>query len=649
MAAPTLKIPTTKREADRLIRTKYALKWAPMCSSNGMPVAARPDVLIEQEVLKFYDELKKIPGNLLMPWADHFEKFCELIWNNKECGYRFTWNPYAKRMLRESLAHRFLAVSGHASSGKSQFGAIWAVANFLISPEDTRILVTSTSLQESRLRIWGVIERLWSEAEKYFARVSASLNSPPSMPGKLVSSSGKITGFLNGRQNDLVGIALIAGGKGSDADASTKIGFKSQGKLILVADELPLLTHKLYEATSNLLSVDGFQMIATGNFTSAFDPFGMFTEPKNGWSSVTEADMSWETKVGGYCIRFDGEQSPNVLAKREIYPGLLTEKGLQEIKDRNGERSPAFYRMVKSFPCPMGQSQMIYSEPELIGNFADHQGNTPWLRPPTPLAFLDPSFTTGGDSAAATFALIGYAQIAGKTMHILEKIATIDLMKKVNVNLKDQDVNEQLANLFTHECTIRGVALTDRGVDSTGGGDPFATLLATKMGKGFQMVCFGGAASDKPFSTSSSKKGSEEFVNKVSELWYVGKLFVMSGQIRGLDPETILELINRAHDSVGNRKRVEPKDSMKKRTGGRSPDRADSWVGVVEVARRQHKFIPSVKALTLPAQNNWKPDVPTTWFEPPKEDKSKKFRDFFTGDSEFHNKGNIAWGDEDFR
>lgn len=642
MNNPTIKLPTTKKDVDKLYRTKYGLRWNPMCGGNGQPVAQRPDVFIEQECLRFYDVLQKQPGQLLLPWEEHFQKFCDLIWNNKDCVYKFVWNPLAKRMLKEMVAHRFLGISGHASSGKSQMGALWAVANFLIAPDETRVLVTSTSLQESRLRVWGVIERYWGEAEKYFARVAASLNSPPSMPGKLVTSSGKITGFLDGRVNDLVGIALIAGGKGNDGDASTKIGFKSQGKLILVADELPMLTHRLYEATANLLSVDKFQMIATGNFGSSFDPFGMFVEPKAGWSSITEDMFEWETKIGGYCIRFDGEQSPNVLAKKELYPGLLTEKGLQEIRERNGERSPAFYRMVKSFPCPTGQEHMIYSEPEITGNFADHT-DAPWLKRPTPLAFLDPSFSTGGDAAAATFALLGDAQIAGKTITILKKVTTMDLMMKVNAQAKDYDRNEQLADLFIEECDTRGVAIEDRGIDATGSGDSFATILATKMGKGFQMVQFGGAASDRAVSLTDPRPGKERFTNKVSELWYVGKEYVLAGQIRGLDPETILQLINRSFKNIGNRVQVEPKEKMKERTGGRSPDRADSWVGVLEVARRRYKFMSGVRAAARPVKTETTDD----WFDTPKEDKGKKFRDFFSTDVGFHNQGNFAWG-EDF-
>lgn len=638
-----LPLPTTKKDIEKLYRVKYGIRWEPIKAANGQPIAKCPEVMIEQYCLKSYNTLKKqYPDNILMSWEEHFQRFVSLIWDNEHTQYRFTWNPYAKRMLKEAVAHRFLGVSGHASSGKSQFGAIWGLGNFLISPTDTRVLVTSTSLQEAKLRVWGVIEQYWDEAEKYFARVSASLNSPPSMPGKLVASSGKITGFINGKSNDLVGLTLIAGGKGNDGDASTKIGFKSQGKLILVADELPLLTHKLYGATSNLLSVDGFQMIATGNFTSSFDPFGMFVEPKEGWKSVTEDMYEWETRIGGYCIRFDGEQAPNVIAKKELYPNLLTEKGLQEIKERHGEKSPDYYRQIKSFPCPTGQENMIYSEPELIGNFADHRGNTPWLKRPTPIAFIDPAFSENGDSAAAAFALLGDAQIAGKPVTIFELVEVIDLMTKVDAKRKDYDRNEQLADLFINECNLRGVAVEDRGLDSTGAGDPFATILAIKMGRGFQMVPFGGAASDRPVSVTDTRPGKDRFVNKVSELWYVGKEFVISGQIRGLDPETILELINRTYKTIGSRIQAEPKEKMMDRTSGRSPNRGDAWAGALEVARRRYKFTAAARAAIRPV----KAETPDDWFDTPKEEKGKKFRDFFSTDVGFHNEGNFAWGED---
>lgn len=614
-------------------RVKYGIPWKPIMSVKGDPIAPRPDYHIERDILRNYEARRLIPKNQLKSWEEHFKTFVSLIWDGPNTKYRFTWNPYAERILENIRSHRFLGVSGHASSGKSQFGAIWAIANFLIDPEHTKVLVTSTSLQESRMRIWGVIEKYWTEAESYFSQFGGG------MPGKLVTSSGKIVGNMNGKADDLIGLSLIAGGKGNDGDASTKIGFKA-GKLILVADELPLLTHKLYDAATNLLSNDGFQMLATGNLTSVFDPFGLFTEPADGWASITEDDMEWRTKIGGYCIRFDGEKSPNVIAGRELYKGLLTQTGLDEIRAKFGERSPGFYRMVKSFPCPTGAIDTIYSEPELVSRLCG-KGDTPWLRKPTPIAFLDPSFSKGGDAAAASFGLIGDAQINGVTLQVLEKTDTIDLMMRVEAQHKTKDRNEQLADLFIFECEKRGIAIRDRGVDATGGGDPFATILAMKMGHGFQLVSFAGGASDMPVSATDKRKGKDRFGNRVSELWYVGKEFVASGQIRGLDPATMREMCDRTYKELGNKVYVEPKSEMKKRTNGRSPDRADSWVGLIEVARRNYRFTAAAKAKP---QQPAKPK-PFDWFSEIENPRKKDFREHFVVGDGFHSQQQSSWGE----
>jgi hypothetical protein len=619
----------TRHIPEKFKRKKYGITWNPVCDQRGNPQLPMFDARIEIEILRDYDKWARVAGVELMSWEDHFKAFVTLIWARPEVAYKFTWNPYAEEILRQCRQHKFLGVSGHASSGKSQFGAIWAIANFIIDPKKTKVLVTSTSLQESRMRIWGVIEKYWGEAETYFKHFGG-------LPGKLVSSSGKIVGLTNGKQDDLVGIALIAGGKGNDGESS-KIGFKA-GKLILIADELPLLTHKIYDAATNLLANDGFQMIGTGNLTSVFDPFGLFTEPERGWDSVNEDMPGWTTKVGGYCIRFDGERSPNVIAQQTLYPGILTQEGLAAIREKWGSRSPGYYRMVKSFPCPTGAIDTIYSEPELTKNLCSHTG-TPWLQRPVPIAFLDPAFSKGGDAAAASFALLGPAQIGGHTITVLEKTDTIDLMRLVNARHPTKDRNEQLADLFIAECDKRNVAVPDRGLDATGGGDPFATILAMKMGQGFQLISFAGAASDMIVSATDKRKGKDRFANRVSELWYVGKEFVASGQIRGLDPATMLEMCARTYSERGSKVLVEPKDDMKKRTSGRSPDRADSWVGLIEIARRRHKFLAAAKSARIPSA---KPSE-HNWFDDPKP-KKIGFRDDFAGDFNFSGK-NSGWGD----
>ena len=61
-------------------------------------------------------------------------------------------------------------------------------------------------------------------------------------------------------------------------------------------------------------------------------------------------------------------------------------------------------------------------------------------------------------------------------------------------------------------------------MDSTGAGAPFCDVLSNE-GDGFDQilrVSFGGKASDKRVSENSKLIGTELYINRVSELWWVG-------------------------------------------------------------------------------------------------------------------------------
>jgi hypothetical protein len=571
-----------------LWRHRYGVKWPPLCDIKGKPLGPRPDFRIELEVLRDYDKLTE-QGARLGTWEQHFRLFVRSLWGRPDSVRKFLWNPYADKMINRAIQHKFLAVAGHASSGKTEAFAIWALAKFLIGapgpngePYDSRyvkVFVTSTTLAESRQRVWGVIENYWQDLAKLFGGEQY-------LPGKLVSSQGKIVYRDGNTFSDLAGIALIAGGKGQDKDASTKIGFKARN-VILIADELPLLTPQLYAtAKGNLFSNDNFQMIGIGNPTSAFDPFGEFAEPKDGWGSITEDYDEWETKLG-WCVRFDGLKSPNVLAAREVYPGLLTLDKVEAYINMLGRQSPEFYRMVRGFLCPTGVANQVFSEQEIIGSLAMNRVTT-WEEPPELLAFLDPSWTAGGDRAPVTFGRCGVAvdPLTRERKKVVERTETIDLMKRVNAKHESKEVAEQIAEMFIEECKKRNVPVSNMGLDATGGGTPLAAILTMKIGRGFQLVSFAGGASDRRISPVDKRLAKDLYTNKVTELWNVCKELNKNRQIKGLDHDTVLELCGRLYEVTGNGKQcVESKTDMKKRTNGKSPDLADSFVGLVDIAR----------------------------------------------------------------
>ena len=591
MAAPT------QQDMQRTHVAKYGYWWKrlPGVPRESAGYEVLMDIHVERYILGNYDRAKNA-GAKLLPWTEHFKRFVTLIWGRAECMRKFSWNPYACRMLENAHENNYLAVAGHASSGKSEFFALWAICSYLIgathpdhpgkpaSPEHVKVFLTSTTMEESMGRIWGVVEAYWSEACRCFGGEQY-------MNAKLVSSGKKIIhiGHLDNKPNQLAGIVLVAAGKGNDSDAKTKIGFKNRS-VVFIADELPLLTHAIYEhVLANLHTNPHFQFIGIGNFTSAFDPFGVFSEPKDGWASVDENTDEWLMK-DGKCIRFDGEKSPNVIAGREVWAGLLTLDVLLAHRERLGTKSPEYYRMVRSFLSPDGDNHAIYTETEIVSSHSQSKVAT-WITSPRLVAFLDPSFSQGGDEAPLCICRVGtfYNPLMQRNVTCIERIETINLMHGVDASNRETDRNQQLVDAMHKECTERGIAVEDRGVDSTGAGDPFSTLMGITMGRGFQMISFAGAASDKPVSATDRRPGKVRFANRVSELWGVGKELMRAGQIRGLDPDTINQMTARLYALVGKEcMEVESKKVMRKRTNGKSPDRADAFFGCVEIARRRH-------------------------------------------------------------
>lgn len=510
--------------------------------------------------------------------AGHFRNCVDLIWNHPDSNKRFDWHPWAERMLEKSVEWKYLGVAGCASSGKTDFYAVYSIISYLSDPAGTMVLVTSTSLKDSRRRIWGSITEYW-QAMPQECRV-----------GKLVDSHGLIkfvdpeTGVVSERS----GIALIAGDPKKEKEAVGKlIGYK-RGRVILVADELPELSEAILEAAlGNLNSNPEFQLIGIGNPASHYDAFGVFCKPKEGWKSITALDDEWETDYG-WCIRFDGLKAPNVVAREEIYPWMLTEAKIEEGKKNLGENSPSFWRMYRGFWCPTGSEDGCYSEGDII--MFDAQDTVFWKEPPTRVAALDASFSANGDRAVALLGNIG------ETIDGLTVLQTDSEYKELLEDVTKPEVprNFQIAQQFKELCEEEKVTPFNAAVDSTGAGGPFCDILAVVWSADFLRVYFGGVASDRQVAASDERTGKEAFSNRMSEIWMAGKAFLRSGQLKGLPDQACKEMVSRLYKTRKKNDKVvievEPKPEMKARIG-KSPDVADTVFILLDLARERHGIV----------------------------------------------------------
>lgn len=600
-----------KKPLGKFERWKYGRRWEARCIERKtkskiemVPVRSVLDVEIEMQCYLSYNVQMNIrtqkeytiwvPGSLGK--YEHCKRGMEMIWglNTRK---PIVFSPYAERMLKALCSKQFLAIGGHASGGKTYVPAAWGVWNYLCYPINTKVLITSTSLKDSRGRIWGDVEEFWNAAADAYSG---------DVPGKLVSSDGIIRCVIDKDSTDKAGMTLVAGDKREAAKSWNKIkGFK-RARFFFICDEMTDLSENLLSsAEGNLRNNHFFQMVGIGNPTSFYDPLGKMCEPKDGWSSVNESMFEWEGKRA-FVIRFDARNSPNILARKNIYKGLLEYQDYEDAKKALGENSPSFYQMYRGFWCPTGSIESIYTENEIVTYGADRPlgAGWSWKSGFDSCWSLDPSFKHGGDEAIFTIGHVGNDSSTG--FKTFERRETIRIDVDVNNSLpKDEQVVAKVKELL-----VKKYLKVENGAVDVSGAASFGSLLRREIGDGWLAVEFGGKPSDLPASSTDKRPSHDIYDRMVAELWHVGKELMRNGQIRGLDADTVAQMVARTYETRNGKVRVQPKEEMKKITG-KSPDRADSLFLCIFVARKRFGLTSKEKALVaatedqMPAESPW--------------------------------------------
>ena len=505
----------------------------------------------------------------------YFWRLCDELWNKKDLPEPLmVRHPWADEMIKSVIDNKYVAIGGAANSGKSHTMAAWGILNWMADPQNTLILLTSTTLREARKRIWGSVISLLSVIDNF--------------PFKIRDSIGNVAYLTeNGTLIERAGLSLIAAEKSKTREAVGKfIGIK-QKRVFLICDELSELSEAILQAgLSNLSKNQEFNMIGMSNPNSRFDAFGSWSKPLDGWSSINpDLDETWTTKWGGTYIRFDGEKSPNIISGETKYPWLPTEEKISEDRDLLGENSRGYMRMVRAVFFDSDETDAIYNESEI-----DRSGGmdrVSWNNKPIAIAGLDPAFTNGGDRTILYTGLVGYDDNGQYVCELGEAVQIND--DATNKSLpRTYQIVEQVISI----CKKRKISPDNLAVDATGAGAPFCDVLAGQWSDQFLRVSFGGKASDKKVSVSSKKIGHETYMNRVSELWWVGKELLRTRQLFGISTDLAKELVSRKYDMVKSgsfRVKIEPKVDFKARFGA-SPDLADAAFLCLDLARQRHNL-----------------------------------------------------------
>mgnify|MGYP003115000629 FL=1 len=506
----------------------------------------------------------------------YFWRLCDELWNHDELPEPLmVKHPWAESMIQAVIQNKYVSIGGAASSGKSHTMAAWGILNWLAAPRDTLVLLTSTTLREARKRIWGSVISLLTVLE--------------GAPFKIRDSIGNVAYVNeNGTLIEKAGLSLIAAERSKTREAVGKfIGIK-QKNVILIADELSELSTAILQAgLSNLSKNPSFSLVGLSNPASRWDAFGEWSEPAKGWDSIDpNIEDSWKTKWGGLYKRYDGERSPNILAGETVYPWLPTEEKIEEDKALLGQESRGYYRMVRAVFFDSDETDGVYTDAELVKSGA--MGSIEWQGTPTPIAGCDPAFTNGGDRTILYTGYVGYDKSGQFVCQLGEAISLTD-----DATNKAVPRSYQIVQQIKDECKKRKIIPANLGIDSTGAGSPLADILAAEFGDDILRVSFGGKASDKRVSTNSKLIGNELYVNRVTELWFVGKEFCRTKQLFGITNELAQEVVGRKYDMVKGstlRMKLESKPDYKNRLG-KSPDLADAAFICIDVARQRHGLV----------------------------------------------------------
>ncbi len=520
----------------------------------------------------------------------HFQNAIKCLWPEQyadgEKGY--IWSPWSYRRTKAWCDHDFQTWWGPSSSGKSTDAAICALTHWLAAPTKTTVIICSTSMTDLKRRIWREIVRFWSMLK------SVDQSSPGEkreMPPTIYYDAPE--GEIKNEINAIYGIPIP---KGTAEDAVRSALGMHNDYNVLIVDELQLMHPCTVEAYDNLSTGKEAKFLGMGNPTSRLDALGGASEPKAGWNSISPENPEWPTKRG-ITLFFDGYDSPGVTDPIKYF-FLLTQKQINQMLLDPGPDSPRFWTQRRGFVPPEGLTETVLTE-NFINKFNMDKQEIVWRLMPKTCAGLDPAFSSGGDSASYTRADYGFSS---------EGLTQVKLFENEHINLSlsaGEPMAYDLAYKVINKLIRDGITPSQLCIDITGSQSALADIIDVEWAKKVVdtpklksghcvRVSFGGSASDLPFTMVDSTPCSDKFMNKVTELWMMFREYGMSNQIRGLQKEAAIQFCTRLilNSMKGGRVSVEAKKEMKNRTGGKSPDDADSDVCIIHYLRHIAGIIP---------------------------------------------------------
>ncbi len=511
-------------------------------------------------------------------------------------------------VLKSFIDNDITVVMGCKDSSKSMTFAKICVVDYLCFPNETLWMVSTTEGRGSELRIWGYIKEFFNAARERFVVAGNPIDYMKTITTDDIDDEKQ---FARSLRN---GIIVIPCRNSGVSGLGAFIGMKAP-RLRHLGDEISAMGDNFLKAYSNWDGKENFKGLMTGNFMQTDDPLGVASEPKDGWDSWVDngKTQEWDGRFfNAHVIALDGRDSPNFDFTNSTgklrYPYLISQKGLDNLKNTYGENSVDYWTFGVGKPCKNMDIWRVITRDFCIKNKATEDvvwdGSNELIKGYA----LDPAYG-GGDRCVGRPFEIG-KNISGKQILNLGKPEIIP----VDAN-SIEEPEEQIARNVCKRLKDLEIDPSKCFYDSFGKGTlgaSFAKII------GFEVpvpINSGETATDRPVrfdmfveekGNKRLKKCSEHYIKFVTEMWFSVREIVDCQQLRNLDVETIREGQARKfnRDNPSYKIELETKDDFKKRFG-KSPDLFDCLSIACEGARRlgfQIQNIPSRQNSNKPNQ-----------------------------------------------
>lgn len=539
----------------------------------------------------------------------HYKRLMRLLWPN-DAHHR--WSDL---MLEETLKNTITGIMGGKDSSKTYCGLTrFALTDYFCFPHNTLILVSSTDVRGLELRVWGNMKDLFHKAKARY----------PSLPGHLLDSKHLIStdNLIEDGTRDLrkgiVCIPCISSG-GSWQGLGKYVGIKQKRRRLL-GDECQLMKAGYLDALANLNSGTGeghdFKGVFVGNPLGIGDPLDRICEPKNGWGTEGEITKTtvWDNRFeNGRTICLVGTDSPNFDFPQDQppkFPWMINQKSIDSVAAFYGKDSLQYWSQCKGMRKAGLNGRRVVTR-NLCIKFKAME-DVAWKNDQqVKLYAVDAAYgEVGGDRCVGGSAKFG-RDVNGDMIFAMNPHVIIPVKAGTDISPEDQ-----IAEFVRQDCISQSIPADCVFYDATGRGS-LGTAFARIWSPFVNPIEFGGRATNRQVSAelmiidpetqkSRPKLCVEHFSKFVTELWFMVRYVIESGQFRGLTEEVLEDGMTREWKMVsGNKIEIESKIDTKERMG-RSPDLFD-WLATLVEGARQKGFV--LRALAAPQKkgnDSWK-------------------------------------------